>query len=135
MPLPYGYELKDGMVSVNNGEAGKLKSLFRLFTDGTTMKKCLELISIPHCPDSCKAMLKNSVYMGTDLFPPLIEPDLFAAAQEEMARRNRKRRKYPVPVYTDFIFLPGDNDSGKRNTADFLYRQIRPVVKGEITCL
>ena len=126
--IPFGYSISQGRANVNPEEVGKLKKLFQLYLEGLSMKECVDMTGIPHAKQTCRNMLSNPVYLGTDFYPQIIDGGLFDSVQKALLCRKRKtperkRRKFTIPVYTEFELISGD--SGK--TAAEMYERIRIV--------
>ncbi|MBQ7144602.1 MAG: hypothetical protein IJR65_05540 [Oscillospiraceae bacterium] len=110
---PYGYRIELGRACPEPQAQARLLSLFRLCAAGLPLKACAAASGVPRCPMSCKRLLLDPVYLGTDFYPPLVPPELFAAAGNELRRRAAKRkpirgrRRIPaLPVLTAFTLLP-----------------------------
>lgn len=135
---PYGYRIHNARAVVHRVEQQKLTQLFTAFIAGAPLKACAKEAQIPRVPATCKRMLANATYLGTDFYPPLVSSDLFRRAQEELKRRaesraprKAKRRIACVPVLTEFVLLPATETSAFSATPqDYAARvlaRIRPA--------
>ena len=107
---PYGYHIERAKAYAVEEERVRLVKLFKAYAMGLPLKACMKEAGIDRCPATCKDMLSNRTYLGTDYYPPIISQELFDAVQEEMKRRTEGRRKKastkrldPVHVYTGFM--------------------------------
>ena len=135
--IPYGYRIENGHAVINQAEAAALRQLFTRFIGHNPLKVCAE--HIPHAPQTCKKMLSNPIYLGTDFFPAIITQTAFDAAQKELAGRVREvkqpQRIKSVPVWTEFQLMPCGSASATLDPATepatfaaYQYRRIRPIL-------
>lgn len=106
---PYGYSIHDARAFVEPDEQRRLVELYTAFVAGATLKSCVAASGIPRSAPTCKRMLANKTYLGTDYYPAVIEEGLFRKAQDELRRREearkpRKRGRYLTcaPVCAEF---------------------------------
>ena len=101
-------------------------ALYQAFVTGNSLRASTLQSGIDRAPQTCKRMLANTTYLGTDFFPQLISHELFCAVQTALAsrelarkprelvspKRPRKRRHARrVPVVTEFEVLPDTQDA------------------------
>lgn len=141
---PFGYRIHDARAVAHAAEQQQLTQLFTAFVAGAPLKACAKEAQIPRVPATCKRMLANATYLGTDFYPPLIPPDLFRRAQEELGRRaesrkprKAKRRVACVPVLTEFVLLPAAQPAASLATpqdyAALMLSRIQPASSQQIT--
>ena len=133
---PYGYEIRDGKAVINLQEAEKLQKLFSRFAEGASLKQCAAESGVPRTPQTCRRMLSNQTYLGTEFFPALLTLELFRKVQEEL--KNREKHRKPTgreariiapPVYTAFTgkAVPRPEGMSRQEYASLLYDHILPV--------
>ena len=115
---PYGYRIERGKARVDDGESEKLLVLFKAYASGLPFKDCIAKAGIEKSPGTCKDMLSNQVYLGTDFYPPIIPRDLFDDVQEELERRKRPPRSASkrignLHVYTGFTASPAEGNDAE----------------------
>ena len=130
--IPYGYQIIDGKAVPHPLESRKLQVFFdRYVNHGDSVAVAAAMAEIQMVKESCRRMLTNPVYLGTDYYPQLITPDLMEKARQAMAVKRKGyvgrkgSRLKPIPVRTQFIFIPGK--APKTNRASWLYEQIQPI--------
>lgn len=105
----FGYRIVNGEAVVDAVEAEKLRDFFGRFTAGGQIKASAEEAGIMKAPATCKKMLCNRVYLGTDYYPQIIEAELFESAQERLRKVSRQKKGGKVipdlPVYTGFVAI------------------------------
>lgn len=130
---PYGYEICDAKAVIVPAEAEKLRILFDRFVGGFSFNDCAAESGIDRTPPTCKRMLGNPVYLGTDFYPQIIEWELFQKAQDELRFRKENRKPRPrvqrivaLPVYTQFDLLPSTlrTFSSQQSYAAYMYGRI-----------
>ena len=109
--IPYGYCLGNGVARVDPAKADAIRRMMTQYLAGTSIPAAGKFAGIPLSPSALGALLGNRVYLGDEIYPPLIEEALFNRVQEE-----RKRRVPPpgahrlppriAPIETRFVFLP-----------------------------
>lgn len=137
---PYGYTIERGRAQICPAEQKRLTAFYQNFLSGMPILESARRAGIPHCAHTCKRMLHNSVYLGTDYYPPLIPRLLYVQALRELKRRSgcRKKRKkaspsLPTPVYTRFLARKErkeafeDSALSPRERAALQYQRILPM--------
>ena len=130
--IPYGYEIVDGKAVPHPVESKKLQVFFdRYVIHGDSVAAAAAMAGIQMAKESCRRMLTNPIYLGTDYYPQLITPDLMEKAKQAMTAKRKGyvgrkgSRLKPIPVRTQFTFIPGN--APKSNRASWLYEQIQPI--------
>ena len=132
--LPYGYRVVQGQVSADPEQAARLRALFDGYLAGLSVSAARQAAGIPLSDKTCREMLTNRVYLGTDRFPGLLEPETLQRSEAERQRRGRHLagktgRKTPeLPIHTKFIFrAEGAPPEAPDAYAAWLYAGIRPA--------
>ena len=108
----YGYHVKNGVITVNEKTAEKLRKFFRLFVDGESYITASKIVHFDHNLEILKKRLTNTRYIGALGYPPIMSKELFNKAQEEVKKRDlmkndhKKKRRYRKDVMTKFIMPP-----------------------------
>ena len=133
---PYGYEIRDARAIIVPEEAERLRTLFVEFIGGSPLKTCAFESGIERTAQTCKSMLGNPIYVGTDFYPQIIEDYMFSAAQAELKRRTEKRKPMvrskqiiANPVRTVFE-IKGTSTipfTGQQAYAAYQYGRIMPI--------
>lgn len=127
--LPFGYEMKLGMVTTRPDEKPWVEYIFRQYITGVSLKEIAEMLSEDGTPyDADKAWNKNMVsriladerYLGTDRFPKIIDQDMFrrvieirsdksidAIRQTEAQKMLRRKCGFPITkhIENEVIYL------------------------------
>jgi len=121
--IPYGYKIVGGTAVPNQEEAKRLYTFFKSYSEGKSISAARETAGLEIGITTAKQALRRPIYVGREEgYPPLIPPDLYAAVQEELARRTHAptRKKQPTaPVYTRFRLkgVPGPTSSSHSSAA------------------
>lgn len=106
---PFGYRIVNAEAVVDAAEAEKLRDFFERFTAGGQIKASAEAAGIVKAPATCKKMLSNQIYLGTDYYPQIIDLDFFNSAQERLRKVSREKKGGKLipdlPVYTEFVAI------------------------------
>lgn len=134
--LPFGYRMVRGKVCVDETQAAKLRELFERYLSGMSLSDAQRAAGVDRCPKTCRTMLANRVYLGTDVFPPILDESLLQRAASEAERLGRHLvgktgHKEPLlPIGTSFVFEPGEPPAGELSAEEYaawLYDRIRCV--------
>lgn len=87
---PYGYEIRDGKVVVNQEQADRLRQMCERYLSGMTLAKAAEKAGINRSHTGVKNMMRNRRYLGDEQYPQLIDDKTFQAVSAEIARRAEK---------------------------------------------
>ena len=107
---PFGYVIVDGRPKVHDMEAARLAALYSAYLLGMSYENAAEVAGIKATHSMIKRLLHNKRYLGDDIYPRIIEDDIFNAVQAERQRREKalgrdnippKERPTPV-IYTEF---------------------------------
>ena len=107
---PFGYVIVDGRPNVHDMEAARLAALYSAYLLGMSYENAAEVAGIKATHSMIKRLLHNKRYLGDDIYPRIIEDDIFNAVQAERQRRekalgrdNIPPKEKPTPViYTEF---------------------------------
>ena len=80
---PFGYVIVDGRPKVHEMEAARLTTLFSSYLLGLSRESAAEVAGIKANHTEVKRMLQNVHYLGDDVYPRIIEDDIFNAVQAE----------------------------------------------------
>ena len=132
--IPYGYRIINAEAFADEEEAKKIQTFFRLFTAGGQIKPSAEQAGIKKAHPTCKKILTNPIYLGTDYYPQIIEKELFDAAQERVKKVYRERKSNrlipTLPVYTGFMAtypLIGEERMDPKEYAVYQFGRIKAV--------
>ncbi len=133
--IPYGYKIKEGKVCSDAIMAQHIKDFFESYLSGMSIQQAYETAEITFSFNAAKTMLSNSIYLGTDVFPKILDEELFKAVQEERKRRISKLGKDKLTHHEKFFeasikFQMETADSYFDNPklqAEYLYSLIKEV--------
>ncbi len=100
--LPFGYQLKQGEVTVHEAEAAVVHELFEQYVSGASYLKITGMLknqTVTYQPDKLwnknmvARILENVCYIGENGFPPIIEKDVFQRAAEKRSGKQGSPRK------------------------------------------
>lgn len=96
--MPLGYQMIEGNVRIDPSKAQTVKQIFQDYVNGTSMYEIAKamtgsgILNASHKPvwthGTVGKILQNQKYLGDALYPPLIEPEIFAQAQERRKERS-----------------------------------------------
>lgn len=86
----YGYQMVKGKIIIRQEEAACLVDLYENYLEGNSLTAAGKIAGIdkPHAP--LGRLLKNEVYVGTAVYPMIINQDTFQRVQKERQQRSKR---------------------------------------------
>ncbi|MDD3663192.1 MAG: recombinase [Candidatus Pacebacteria bacterium] len=84
---PFGYGIENGVAVVDEHAAEQVQALYQSYLSGDSLRTAANKVGIDAFHAGIGKILKNRHYLGDDYYPTIIDPDTFAAVQEERFRR------------------------------------------------
>ena len=88
--LPYGYEVRNGVICESASEAVVVRRLFSRYAEGKSFKDlaiCLQAEGVPYHggdvswnKNKVARIINSSLYLGTEKYPPLVTQELYDRA-------------------------------------------------------
>lgn len=110
--LPYGYRWIQGKIAVDDNAAKRLTLFFHRYIDGAGIEDARMSAGLPLSSATCRSMLTNRAYLGTDELPPILPEQVMDAAALEVKRRGARLvgksmpKVPPLQVATSFRMRP-----------------------------
>ena len=109
--IPYGYKIVNGQAEPYSEQVKKIQCFFDCYLEGYSLRKATVVAGVERSWMSCRNMLVNPVYLGTEDYPPIFTPEQMERAAGEVKRRGahltgktgRPVRK-PFPIQTEFFY-------------------------------
>lgn len=137
---PFGYMIVDGKVTVNEEQAKQVEGIFKAYIAGQALTKAAAEVGIKMTHSVVGRILQNKKYLGTKIYPTIIDKDTFEAAEKErMKRAVALGRVYEHPKSEEspckkFIYRIGDVKKKFDNPfmqAQYAYSKIESEVADE----
>lgn len=84
---PFGYRIENGVAVIDVHTAEQIQALYQSYLSGDSLRTVANKVGIDAFHAGIGKILKNRHYLGDDYYPAIIDPDTFAAVQEERFRR------------------------------------------------
>ena len=84
---PFGYRIENGVAVVDEHAAEQIQALYQSYLSGDSLRTVANKVGIDAFHAGIGKILKNNHYLGDNYYPAIIDPDTFAAVQEERIRR------------------------------------------------
>ena len=96
--IPFGYQMINGEITTHPREVYAVSKIFAEYLKGRSLldiSKELQIENIPYYPDEdskwnknmIKRILENERYLGNDIYPQIISPDIFHRANNKKAKK------------------------------------------------
>ena len=82
-----GYRIENGIAVVDEHAAEQVQVLYQSYLSGDSLRTIANKAGIDAFHAGIGKILKNHHYLGDDYYPAIIDPDTFAAVQDERFRR------------------------------------------------
>lgn len=129
---PLGYKVEDGKIVVDEPGAEKIRRLFDAYLKGHSMRAVGEIAGIKKFHSSIAGMLNNRLYVGDEIYPAIIDEEIFQRVHEEKAKRRKHRRKKasgPKPGMVRFsLKKPKQKFEDPFKQAEYAYSLIKTEV-------
>ena len=101
--IPFGYQMLNGKIMINEQESTVVKQIFRDYANGKSFGKIAVAMTIPYSEkrtswgiSNVARILENERYTGINNYPRIIEKQLFKKAVEiRNKQKERCKRKKP----------------------------------------
>lgn len=133
--VPYGYKIENGVAMIDEPVAETVRALFEKFIECKSMRAAANAAGIEKTHSVIGRMIKNTIYLGTDFYPQIIDEGTFNKAQEirngNAKSQNRLGAMKPhAPIPTSFSFELGRvatkyEDPYKQ--AEYAYSQVKEI--------
>ena len=108
--IPYGYDIADGKVVVDEEKAKNLKKIVDAYLAGMSFVAAAETVGLRKSHGEVKRMLQNPRYLGDSYYPAILTEETVRRIEEERLKRekhlgrDRKEKRVfgPVPIETEF---------------------------------
>ena len=111
---PFGYCIEYGKAAIEIEAAEQIKTLFDSYLSGDSLATAAKKAGITAFHAGIGRMLRNTLYLGDDYYPAIIDPNTFTSAQTERIRLAEKLGRIYEPneeimgVYpTAFLVIEG----------------------------
>ena len=85
--IPYGYEMIEGVITVDEEKANQVRVFFEKYISGLSLAVAGEQAGIEKTHSSMGLILKNVKYLGNDVYPAIIDKENFYKAEEARQKR------------------------------------------------
>lgn len=140
----YGYQFIEGMLQADEEQSRMVQEIFRVYNSGvpvSRLKDHIEGLEIHRVKLS--DMLSDKKYLGNEVFPKIIDQELFEAVQKRKEERRKAIGKEQPYIYNKDQFLLGDKmKCGECGSAYHCYKHgelrrwdcSKRLVKGRVAC-
>ena len=107
--ISYGYKVKYGSILIKEKEAKTLRLVFRAYLDEPSLSSTIRKMNLPFNHSQLARLLRNPIYLGDDIYPAIVQYELFEAVQEKRQEqiakssgRGRTKEVKPPVIATTF---------------------------------
>ena len=142
--IPYGYQLKDGIIEADEETSQMVQEIFETYSKGIPVSKMKDHIQgLKLHRTKISDILCDTRYLGDENIPKIIEKDLFEAVQQRRKERLKEIGKEQSYLYYKDTFMLGDKIKCGECGSDYhcykhgkiqIWDCSRRFVKGRVTC-
>lgn len=103
---PFGYRIEKGIAVIDETAARQVKEVYQNYLEGDSLIDAGKKAGLPFCHSSIGKILRNNHYLGDDYYPAIIDPDLFAAVEEERRKRVNALGRNRIPKTEPEVIYP-----------------------------
>lgn len=130
---PFGYEIVNGEIQVQEFEANQLKQLIQSYLAGESLANAAKEAGINRSHSGITRILTDERYLGNEIFPRLVSKEQFEQLKEERFKRAKKlgrlnRTKAEETFTPSFTFTIGkveDKYDNPIKQAEYVYSLIK----------
>lgn len=124
----FGYEVVDGEFKINKEEARHIKAIYRNYLLGYSLQNAAKHEGLNFQHGTVGRILSEKRYLGTDVYPKILDEELFEQAQLERDKRKKALgRNYPVKELTPVIYTKFKWKGKKVKDVEKLYEKIEVI--------
>lgn len=99
---PYGYEIKEGKITINPEQAERFKQMCENYLSGMTLTEAAKAAGLNKGHAGVKHMMLNKRYLGEALYPQILDEKTHQRIKDELEKRARvlgrnNKEKKPMP--------------------------------------
>ncbi len=95
--IPYGYRFENGTGVICQDEAERVKKAFELYLSGESLRTIGSKVGINRAHMGISYILADDRYKGTDLYPKIIDEELFESVA---VKRNERKKAHKRSTYS-----------------------------------
>lgn len=129
--IPYGYRFENGTGVICQDEAERVKKAFELYLYGESLRTIGSKVGINRAHMGISYILADDRYKGTDLYPKIIDEELFesVASKRKERKKAHKRSAYssdrPKAITEFTLDVKGDDCKDPFQQAQYIYSLIK----------
>jgi len=104
--LPFGYKIENGKAKIDEVTSEQVRKIFRSYLEGYSLLKIAKKTGAKASHPSISLILRNRRYLGDGFYPPLIDPEIFAAVESERTQRAEKLKKHKISPNRKQVLFP-----------------------------
>ena len=142
--IPYGYQLKDGIIQLDEKTSQMVQEIFEIYNRGIPVARLKEHIQgLKLRRTKISDILRDARYLGDNNIPQMIDVALFEMVQQRRKERLKAIGKEQSYLYHKNQFLLGDKMKCGECGSDYhcykhgntqIWDCSRRLVKGRVTC-
>lgn len=142
--IPYGYQLKDGIIQADEETSQMVQKIFEIYSRGIPVARLKDYIQgLELNRTKISDILCDTRYLGDKNIPQIIQKDLFQAVQRRRKERLKEIGKEQSYLYYKSQFLLSDKMKCGECGSDYhcykhgnmqIWDCSRRLVKGRVTC-
>lgn len=135
--MPYGYQIENGSVIVNEDQAARIRKIYKGYLGGLSLRGAAREAGLTLSHASVKRMMQNPHYLGDEFYPMIIDRETYDAFEAERRRREKalgrdnmvRKTVETGPAPTAFRTRQGEQTfSNPYRQAEYLYSLIESEV-------
>lgn len=91
--MTLGYKIENGLICIDEFDSEKVKQIFANYLNGNTLMASASMVGLELYHGSVRRILTNKHYLGDEVYPKIIDEDIFYLAEKELNKRGKVIKK------------------------------------------
>ena len=104
--VPFGYKIENGKAKIDEVTSVQVRKIFQLYLEGDSLLTIAKKTGAKASHPGIGHILRNRRYLGDGFYPPLIDPEIFAAVESERTQRAEKLKKHKISPNRKQVLFP-----------------------------
>lgn len=104
--MTLGYKIENGLICIDEIDSEKVKQIFANYLNGNTLMAAASMVGLKLYHGSVRRILTNKHYLGDEVYPKIIDKDIFYQVEQELVNRGKviKKKEEKIIKSIEFSF-------------------------------
>ncbi len=102
--MTLGYKIENGLICIDEIDSEKVKQIFANYLNGNTLMAAASMVGLKLYHGSVRRILTNKHYLGDEVYPKIIDKDIFYQVEQELVNRGKVTKKKEEKIIKSIEF-------------------------------